>query len=59
MGLKLPPVSSKMSGAKTVVMERDTLRRIREAIEKGTLVQPSRPADVNRAWIFAFLWPVN
>jgi hypothetical protein len=30
-------------------MERTTMRRIREAIEKGTLVQPFRPSDVNRA----------
>ncbi|HEV2136506.1 MAG TPA: hypothetical protein VGR47_19960 [Terracidiphilus sp.] len=32
----------------TVVMERDTMRHIREAIERGTLVQPFRPAAVNR-----------
>lgn len=30
-------------------MERDTMRRIREAVEKGALVQPFRPGDVNRA----------
>ena len=30
-------------------MERDTMRRIREAIESGKLVQPFRPAEVNRA----------
>jgi len=33
----------------TAAMERDTVRRIREAIETGTLVQPFRSADVNRA----------
>jgi DNA-directed RNA polymerase subunit M/transcription elongation factor TFIIS len=33
----------------SVVAERDTMRRIREAVESGTLVQPFRPADVNRA----------
>jgi hypothetical protein len=41
------PVESKRQPS--VVTERDTMRRIREAIEKGTLVQPFRPADVNRA----------
>ena len=30
-------------------MERETMRLIREAIKNGTLVQPFRPADVNRA----------
>ena len=32
-----------------MLAERTTMRRIREAIEKGTLVQPFRPSDVNRA----------
>lgn len=32
-----------------MMMERTTLRRIRDAIGKGTLTQPFRPADVNRA----------
>ena len=31
------------------LIERNTMRRIREAIERGRLVQPFRPADVNRA----------
>jgi len=31
------------------LMERTTMRRIREAIKNGELVQPFRPADVNRA----------
>ncbi len=30
-------------------MERTTIRRIREAIESGTLVRPFRASDVNRA----------
>ncbi|MGA2834837.1 MAG: hypothetical protein ABSE55_17375 [Terracidiphilus sp.] len=29
--------------------ERTTIRRIREATKSGALVQPFRPADVNRA----------
>ena len=33
----------------SVVAERDTMRHIREAIESGTLVQPFRASDVNRA----------
>ena len=32
-----------------MLAERTTLRRIREAIKGGALVQPFRPADVNRA----------
>ena len=31
------------------LIERTTIRRIREAIKSGALVQPFRPADVNRA----------
>ena len=31
------------------LMERNTIRGIRNAIEGGKLVQPFRPADVNRA----------
>jgi hypothetical protein len=31
------------------LMERTTMRRIREAIKSGALVQPFRPSDVNRA----------
>jgi len=30
------------------VMERTTMRRIREAVESGMLVQPFRASDVNR-----------
>jgi hypothetical protein len=30
-------------------MERETMRLIREAIERGALVQPFCPTDVNRA----------
>jgi hypothetical protein len=30
------------------VMERNTIRRIREAIKSGSLVQPFRASDVNR-----------
>jgi len=29
--------------------ERETMRRIREAVRNGTLLQPFRAADVNRA----------
>jgi hypothetical protein len=29
--------------------ERETMRRIREAVGNGTLIEPFRPADVNRA----------
>lgn len=31
------------------LMERNTMRAIRHAIEDGKLVQPFRPGDVNRA----------
>lgn len=31
------------------LMERNTMRTIREAINGGKLVRPFRPADVNRA----------
>jgi hypothetical protein len=31
------------------LMERTTMHHIREAIKRGALVQPFRPADVNRA----------
>jgi len=32
-----------------VVVERDTMRRIREAVKNGTLESPFRASDVNRA----------
>ena len=31
------------------LMERNTMRGIREAIEGGRLIQPFHPADINRA----------